>query len=105
MLTRIGGGGRDAATAATAAVMHPGGMEPTLVRHALLALAGGAASVPRARHLLPRVLALLRGANGGGGTGGTQHSSGEQAAAAAAVAAASNASSAAEFSRLVGQCK
>ena len=37
------------------------GLEPSLVRHALLALAGGASGVPRARHLIPRVLALLRG--------------------------------------------
>jgi DNA-dependent protein kinase catalytic subunit len=36
-------------------------LEPSLVRHALLALAGGASGVPRARHLIPRVLALLRG--------------------------------------------
>lgn len=40
--------------------LHPGGLEPSLVRHALLALAGGAARVPKARHLIPRVLALLR---------------------------------------------
>ena len=38
---------------------HPEGLEPTLVRHALLALAGGAGA--RARHLVPRVLATLRG--------------------------------------------
>ena len=37
------------------------GLEPSLVRHALLALAGGASGVPRARHLIPRVLALVRG--------------------------------------------
>jgi hypothetical protein len=37
---------------------HPGGVEATLVRHALLALAGGAGA--KARHLVPRVLATLR---------------------------------------------
>ena len=41
--------------------IHPLGVEPTLVRHAMLALAGGAAGTPRARHLIPRVLAILRG--------------------------------------------
>jgi hypothetical protein len=50
------GGGSDA-TAENA--FHPEGLEPTLTRHALLALAGGAGA--RARHLIPRVLALLRG--------------------------------------------
>ena len=40
------------------------GLEPSLVRHALLALAGGASGVPRARHLIPRVLALVRGGSG-----------------------------------------
>ena len=49
-----------AASDATAAVaFHPEGLEPTLARHALLALAGGAGA--RARHLVPRVLASLRG--------------------------------------------
>ena len=42
-----------------AAAFHPKGLEPTLARHALLALAGGAGA--RARHLVPRVLASLRG--------------------------------------------
>ena len=50
------GGGSDA-TAVDA--FHPEGLEPTLTHHALLALAGGAGA--RARHLIPRVLALLRG--------------------------------------------
>ena len=45
--------------ATAAAAFHPKGLEPTLARHALLALAGGAGA--RARHLVPRVLASLRG--------------------------------------------
>ena len=45
--------------ATAAAAFHPKGLEPTLARHALLALAGGAGT--RARHLVPRVLASLRG--------------------------------------------
>ena len=93
--------------ATAAAAFHPEGLEPTLVRHALLALAGGAGA--RARHLVPRVLASLRGDGGardapeterGSVSDETERLDGKREASNRASGAGRFAAAAAEFARL-----